>query len=129
MVTYSNHERFEKQFSKLQGKYRTLEDDLQTVEKYAIDLLHVQGLDNRSIFLVPGFDLVEVKIYKIKKFACKSLPGKGVRSGLRIIYAFYPKTMQIEYLEIYYKDKSDTDMDYGFVREYIKGITTPVSNI
>ena len=120
MLAPSRHERFDKQFKKLRKKYRTLEDDLSTVENYTINLLHIQKVDNNSIFLVPGLSCDELQIYKIKKIACKSLPGKGVRSGLRIIYALYPQIMKIEYLEIYYKEKSDTDMDYDFVKEYIR---------
>ena len=122
MISYSRHPRFEKQLKKLQKKYRTLKEDLSIAEKAAIELLHVHGLDNRSNELVPGYDFEEVKIYKVKKFACKSLVGKGVRSGIRVIYAFFPEQMRVEYLEIYYKEKSNTDMDYDFVKTYVSEI-------
>ena len=119
MISYSRHSRFDRQFKKLLKKHRTLEDDLVIAEKAAIELLHLYKKDNRSVELVPGFDRETVKIYKIKKFACKSLAGKGVRSGIRIIYAFLPEIMKVVYLEIYYKEKSNTDMDYDFVKSYI----------
>jgi len=35
-------------------------------------------------------------------FSCKSLKGKGVRSGIRIIYAYYEEEDIIEFIEIYY---------------------------
>lgn len=119
VITYRRHSRFDQQIKKLLKKYRTLEDDLKIAEKAAIELLHVNKIDNRSVELIPGFDKTQVKIYKIKKFACKSLTGKGVRSGMRIIYAFLPDSMEVVYLEIYYKEKSNSDMDYGFVKSYV----------
>jgi hypothetical protein len=119
-MKYERHPNFEKQFKKLLKKFRSLEEDLLIAEKAAIELMHVNGIDNNSVELVPGFDLVEVKIYKIKKFACKCLYGKGVRSGVRIVYAFYPAQMRVEYLEIYYKEKENTDMDYNLAKDYCK---------
>jgi hypothetical protein len=121
-IIYSRHSKFSQQLKKLLKKYRTLEDDLAIAEKAAIELLHLHRLDNRSVELVPGFDHEVVKIYKIKKFACKSLPGKGVRSGIRVIYAFLPKKMEIVYLEIYYKEKSNTDMNYNFAKSFMAEI-------
>lgn len=119
MINYSRHFRFDQQFKKLLKKYRTLEDDLTIVEKAAIELLYLHKIDNRSVELIPGFDRDEVKVFKIKKFACKSLSGKGVRSGIRIIYAFFPEKMKVVYLEIYYKEKSNTNMNYDFVKSYM----------
>jgi len=117
-INYKKHVRFEKQFSRLIRKYRTLEEDLITAQIASIELLHLRNIDNHGIKLIPGFDSEKVKIYKIKKFACKTLKGRGVNSGIRVIYAFYPKILLIEYLEIYYKEKSDSDMDYAFMKDY-----------
>ena len=119
MLRYSRHDRFEKQLSKLLKKYRTLEEDLAIAEKAAIELLHLHNLDNNSTELIPGFDKEKIQVFKIKKFACKSLKGKGVRSGIRIIYAFCPELMEITYLEIYYKEKQNSDMDHSFIKLYV----------
>lgn len=119
MIVYSRHPRFEGQIKKLLKKYRTLEDDLLIAQNAAIELWHIHHLDNCSVELVPGFDKENVQIYKLRKFACKSLSNKGVRSGIRVIYAFYPKEMKVEFLEIYYKNRNDTDMDYDLARLYI----------
>lgn len=40
---------------------------------------------------------------KVKKFACKSLKGKGGHSGIRFTYAYFPFEDKIEFIEIYYK--------------------------
>ena len=114
------HEHFEKQLKRLIKKFRSLEEDLLVVEKNTIKLLHESRIDNNSIEHVPNLKHEEIEIYKIKKFACKSLKGKGVRSGIRIVYARSIKTGSIEYLEIYYKEKDNTDMDYDFVKSYLK---------
>lgn len=118
MINYKRHSQFAKQLKKLLHKYPTLDDDLSTAQIAAIELLHLYKLDNNSIELVPGFNNEKIKIYKIKKFACKSLKGKGVKSGIRVIYAFCLATNEVEYLEIYYKERSDSDMNYDFVRNY-----------
>lgn len=51
-------------------------------------------------------------VYKAKKFACRSLKGKGVNSGIRIIYAYFENEDRIELVEIYYKgDKENENRD------------------
>ena len=50
-------------------------------------------------------------IIKVKKIACKSLKGRGVNSGLRLIYAYFPDEQKITFVEIYHKnDKEMEDM-------------------
>lgn len=119
-IEYKRHSRFDKQLKKLIRKYRSLEEDLENAKKYAIELFHVFKIDNESARLVPKFDGKDIQIYKIKKFTCKALKGRGARSGIRIIYAFYPKSFEVEFLEIYFKEKSDSDMDYEFVKDYFR---------
>jgi hypothetical protein len=119
IISYSRHPRFEQQIKKLLKKYRTLEADLEIAKIAAIEFFHVRGKDNRSIWLVPSLDHENIKVYKIKKFACKSLPGKGVRSGIRVVYALIPQTKGIIFLEIYYKEKDNTDMDYNFAKNFV----------
>ena len=124
-IKFERHDRFEKQIKKLIRKYRSLEEDLEIVKKYAIEAFHIENKDNEAVELVPKFDRKTVQIYKIRKFACKALKGKGVRSGIRVIYAFYPEKFEVEFLEIYFKEKHNTDMDYDFARKYLEANTTP----
>jgi len=70
--------------------------------------------------LIPKFDKKIVQIYKLKKFSCKALKGKGNRCGIRIIYAFYPEKFEVEFLEIYFKEREDSDMDYAFAGKYLE---------
>jgi len=122
-IKFERHDRFEKQIKKLIRKYRSLEEDLEIVKKYAIEAFHIENKDNEAVELVPKFDRKTVQIYKIRKFACKALKGKGVRSGIRVIYAFYPEKFEVEFLEIYFKEKHNTDMDYDFARKYLEANT------
>ncbi len=124
-IKFERHDRFEKQLKKLIKKYRILEEDLEIAKKYAIEAFHISGKNNDSVWLVPKFDKKTVQIYKLKKFSCKALKGKGNCSGIRIIYAFYPEKFEVEFLEIYFKEKNDTDMDYEFVRKYFEANIAP----
>jgi mRNA-degrading endonuclease RelE of RelBE toxin-antitoxin system len=124
-IKYERHDRFEKQLKKLIKKYRSLEEDLEIAQKYAIEAFHSEGINNESVWLIPKFDKKTIQIYKVKKFACKALKGKGVKSGIRVIYAFYPDQLKIEFLEIYFKEKNDSDMDYEFVNRYLETNLTP----
>jgi len=122
-IEYRRHDKFEKQLKKLIKKYRTLEEDLEIAKKFAIEAFHISKINNEAVWLVPKFDKKIVQIYKLKKFSCKALKGKGNRSGIRIIYAFYPEKFEVEFLEIYFKERDDSDMDYEFVTEYLLKIT------
>ncbi len=118
-INYRNHDRFEKQIKKLIKKYPSLNEDLEIAKKYAIEAFHQEKINNEAIWLVPKFDKKIIQIYKLKKFSCKALKGKGNRSGIRIIYAFYPEKFAVEFLEIYFKEKADSDMNYDFVKKYL----------
>lgn len=103
---------FEKDFKKLYKKFRTLEEDLEIFIEKQLKLYHKLCIDNKGVFPVSGLGVDYPKIYKAKKFACKSLKGKGALSGIRIIYAYYEKEDIIEFIEIYYKgDKESEDRE------------------
>jgi hypothetical protein len=97
---------FKKDLKGLLKKYRTLNDDLVVVKK----VLRVTP-DERPPFSFRIDDLaLETCIIKVKKMACKSLKGRGVNSGLRLVYAHYPLEMKIVFIELYHKsDKENED--------------------
>jgi len=103
---------FEKDIKKLLKRFKTLEDDLEIFIKNELNLYHKLKIDNKEVFQVPGLKIEIPKIYKAKKFACRSLKGKGVQSGIRIIYAHFEEKDKIELIEIYYKgDKENEDRE------------------
>jgi hypothetical protein len=53
---------------------------------------------------------LKTSIIKVKKIACRALKGKGVNSGLRLIYAYFPDEKRIIFIELYHKnDKENED--------------------
>lgn len=94
---------FENDFKKLSKKFHTLEEDLEVFIEKQLKLYHKLHIDNKGIFPVSNIDIDYPRIFKAKKFAYKSLKGKGSASGIRIIYAYYEKGDIIELVEIYYK--------------------------
>ncbi len=97
---------FQKDLKNLLKKYRTLNDDLEVVKK----VLEVTP-DEKPPFSFRIDNLgVETCIIKVKKIACKTLKGKGVNSGLRLIYAHFPNQQKITFIELYHKnDKENED--------------------
>ena len=101
---------FDKDFKKLSRRFPTLNDDLKIFIKTPLKLYHKLGIDNSGIFEIQGLNNSLPKIYKAKKFACRSLKGRGVKSGIRVIYAYWETEDRIELVEIYFKgDKEGED--------------------
>ena len=65
---------------------KILEDDLQTFIQKQLSLYHKLRIDNKGIFPISDLGISYHKILKAKKFACRSLKGKGAKSGIRVIY-------------------------------------------
>lgn len=93
-------------------RFKTLKNDLNIFIENELNLYHKLNKDNKGIFQIPELKIVAPKIYKAKKFACRSLKGKGVQSGIRVIYAYFEEEDKIELIEIYYKgDKENEDRE------------------
>lgn len=105
-MTFDELAEFQKDLKSLLKKYRTLDDDLEVVKR----VLEVTP-DERPPFSYRINDLgIETCIVKVKKIACRALKGKGVNSGLRLVYAFFPDSKRITFIELYHKsDKENED--------------------
>ncbi|MBN1684230.1 MAG: hypothetical protein JW855_02175 [Gammaproteobacteria bacterium] len=109
-MKYNKTKEFDRDFKKLLKKFPSLVKDLEVTKRYRIELLHCKKIDNGSIFEICGVGNSEkLKFYKIKKFQCCSLKGRGAKSGIRIIYAFCPIVPEITFLEIYFKAKQEKE--------------------
>ena len=101
---------FENDLKKLSKRYHSLEEDLEIFIDKQLKLYHKLRIDNGGIFFISDLGIEYPKIYKARKFACKSLKGKGVMSGIRLIYAHFEDKDVIEFIEIYFKaDKEKED--------------------
>jgi mRNA-degrading endonuclease RelE of RelBE toxin-antitoxin system len=106
----TNLPEFDKDFKKLSKRFGTLKEDLKIFINTQLNLYHKQGIDNKGVLPISGLRIAVPKIYKAKKFACRALKGRGVDSGIRIIYAYWDDKDRIEFIEIYFKgDKENED--------------------
>ena len=120
-ISYNEILEFQKDFRRLLKKYPSLISDFDLVKAAAIELLHIHKINNLSIFPIPNFCSEKIQVCKIKKFACKSLKGRGAKSGIRVIYAFHIDTLKIDFIEIYFKtDQENEDRDR--IKSYLKNI-------
>jgi hypothetical protein len=120
-INYYETHYFKKDLKNLLKKFATLESDIDVAKRDAIELFHLKNIDNKSIFPISGFCTEEIQVCKIKKFACRSLRGKGSRSGIRIIYAYYYRLSKVDFIEIYYKGKKENE-DRERIKEYLRNL-------
>lgn len=121
-MKYKETKEFAKDFKKLwRKKFSSLEEDLKVNKKYQIELFHCKEIDNNGIFEISGVgNCDKLRFYKIKKFQCKSLKGRGAKSGIRIIYAYFPEEKRIVFIEIYFKTGSKMNEDKTRIVDFIK---------
>ena len=104
---------FEKDLKQLLKKYRSLNDDLHEVKTI---LKKKPGERPPFSFRIDNLGL-ETCVIKVKKIACKALKGRGVNSGLRLVYAHFEaehlpagQSGKITFIELYHKnDKENED--------------------
>ncbi len=70
---------------------------------------HEKRVDNQATFEISGFNSEKNTFWKIKKFACKSLKGFGVKSGIRVIYRLQEENNLVLFLEIYFKGDKENE--------------------
>jgi len=120
-IIYKQTKEFEQDLKRLLKKFPSLVEDIKTAKSFTIELFHLQKLNKQAIFPIPNFCTEELKICKLKKFACKALKGRGVKSGIRIIYAFYVKTNSVDFIEIYFKGEKEIE-DKERIKEYLASL-------
>jgi mRNA-degrading endonuclease RelE of RelBE toxin-antitoxin system len=105
-MTFDELPEFQKDLKGLLKKYRTLNEDMETVRQ-VLDVVP----DERPPFSFRIDNLgLETCIIKVQKMACKALKGRGVNSGLRLVYAWFEKEKKITFIELYHKnDKENED--------------------
>ena len=96
---------FKKDLKKLLKKYRSLNEDLDVVKK----VLKVEPNERPPFsFRIEGLG-IETCVIKIKKIACKSLKGRGVNLGLRLIYAHIEVEKRIVFIELFHKNEKENE--------------------
>jgi len=118
-IEYNETNLFQKDLKHLLKKFPTLKDDIEIAKKNAIELYHINKIDNQSVFPIQGFCTSKIKVYKLKKFACKALKGRGSKSGIRIIYAFHLETSKVVFIQLYFKGEQLNE-DKNRIKEYFR---------
>ncbi len=91
---------FKKDFKKLKKRYSSLYDDF-------CDFKKVLELNPTWNILISNlWKKVKLPIYKVKRFACRSLKSK---SKIRLIYIYDKENFKIIFLEIYSKSDKTTE--------------------
>jgi len=96
---------FQKDLRRLLKKFRTLESDLDVVRQ---DLADEPGEHPPFSYRIEGLGITTC-IIKVKKIACRALKGRGVNSGLRLIYAWFEQEQRIVFVELYYKGEKELE--------------------
>lgn len=114
-MTFDELDEFKKDLKQLLKRYRTLQGDLDIVKK----VLTINP-DERPPF---GFRISDMGIntcvIKVKKIACRAMKGKGVNSGLRLIYAWFETDRRIVFIELYHKSEKEME-DRGRIKKYFE---------
>jgi hypothetical protein len=81
---------FERDIKRLVKRFRSLEEDLDIFIKTELKLFHKLGIDNKGVVRMAGLGIQDPGIYKARKFACRSLKGKGAH------YMLFPFSSQAQ---------------------------------
>jgi len=104
-MTFDELREYKKDLKSLLKKYRTLNEDLEIVKK----VLEIMPDERPPFsFRLEGLGL-ETCVIKVKKIACKALKGRGVNSGLRLIYAYFKEEQKITFIELYHKNEKENE--------------------
>ena len=118
-IYYEAIAEFDRDFKKLEKKYQSLSSDFELMKKATIEAYFIHKVNNNSIFPIEGLCGNGYTSNKVRKFACKSLKGRGVNSGMRVIFIFQEDISKVIFIEIYYKsDKENENKDR--IKDFIK---------
>jgi mRNA-degrading endonuclease RelE of RelBE toxin-antitoxin system len=96
---------FDKDLKRLLKKYRSLHSDLEVMKT----ILKAKPNERPPFsFRIDNLGISSCVI-KIKKIACDSLKGRGVNSGLRLIYAYFNEEQKIIFRELFHKNEKENE--------------------
>jgi hypothetical protein len=113
-MTFEELTEFKKDLKNLLKKYRTLNDDLEIVKQV---LTIAPEARPPFSFQIDNLGL-ETCVIKVKKIACKALKGRGVNSGLRLIYAHFEKENKIIFIELYHKNDKENENKQRILKNF-----------
>ena len=104
-MKFESLEEYDKDLKRLLKKYRTLENDIDSVK----DVLTVRPNASPPFsFQIEGLG-ISTCVIKVKKIASDSFKGRGVNSGFRLVYAYFAEEQRIVFVELYHKNEKDNE--------------------
>ena len=108
---------FQKDLKQLLKKFRSLNEDLEVLKK----VLATEGTGHPQppmSLRISGLGFEVPIVIKVKKFACKSLKGRGNKTGFRVIYAYHPEKQLIQFVELYFKADDENEDQARILRHF-----------
>ena len=81
-------EYFQKDFTRLLKKYRTLTEDFDNFINFSLEPFLLDNINNKCAERISNLGIKYPEIWKVKKFSSRSFKGEGIKSGIRIIFQF-----------------------------------------
>lgn len=110
---------FERDLKKLSDRFSTLEEDLEILIKAQLEPYHYLRVENHGIVVISGVQVGSPIVCKVTKFACRSLPGRGAKIGLRLIYAYWKEEDWVDLIELYFKADQEIE-DQKRIQRYLR---------
>src|SRR3989338_4275976 len=108
MSHFSYLPEFEKEFSRLLKKYRSLSEDIEKFKRFILENPTGLGKNFAIIHSTENSKVVKARMM------CRSLKDRSIR----IIYAYHQNTLTFMYIEIYFKGDKENE-DQARIREYL----------
>lgn len=110
-INYNTIPEFEKDFKKLEKRYRTLGADFEGMKKNLLEAHYLKGapLPSNSVVDIEGMCGEDYRSKKVRKFACKSLRNLGNRSSIRVVFVIEEEELKITFIEIYHKSDKEIE--------------------
>lgn len=104
-MTIEELSEFQSDLKSLSKKYQSLPQDMAVLKKVI-----AVSPDARPPFSYRIADLgLQDCVIKVKKIACRSLKGRGVQSGLRLIYAWFEEEQRVVLVQLYHKNEDECE--------------------
>lgn len=100
-MRFEEVDEFGKDLKKLIKKYRSLNEDLETLKKV---IKNNPSQRPPYSYRIEGLG-IDRYIVKVKRIACKSMKGLGSNTGLRLVYCYMEENDTITFIEIYHKNE------------------------
>ncbi len=108
MINYVTLPEFDKDFKLLLKRFKSLEKDFEIMKKYTLETFYEENQPTTAFVPMEGFCSNTYSAYKVRKFSCMALKGRGAASGIRVIFVWEASKRQVTFIEMYFKgDKAN----------------------